>query len=716
MNASAQLLSVFFALCALGIVAALLVAERWSAIALAIIGSLAALVAMAAAGVLLFTDATFRVELWPVLTLGKMVLAADRLSALFVFVTGLVFLPVSIFSSIYLGKYRAHYSLAYFGILYHCLFASIVLVLIAHDAISFLVAWELMSIASYLLVNFEYERPESSHAGFVMLAMSEAGTIAVAIAFILLAGAAGAFEFDQLRSAGAALGSTLVWVVFLLSFFGFAVKAGLVPLNSWLPLAHPVAPTNVSALLSAVIVNLGIYGIIRLNLDLAPVTGTSPGLIVLVIGSLSALIGILYATAQPEMKRLLAHSTIENMGIVAAGIGASMVFLATDHGIVAGVALIAALYHLVNHSIYKALLFIGTGAVEAGAGTRDLDRLGGIARRMPWTSVFFLVGVLSISALPPLNGFVSEWLMLQTVLRSALLASVPIKIAFAVCGALLALTAGLAVTCFAKVFAMGFLGMARSQGAATATDAPAGTRAPLALLAAVCIGLGVLPTYVIPLLDRAATPLVHQSATAALVPPFFSAETQQQEGFAPAFVSEFHDLGAQVGSSVLPGRGLIVLHRGEQSNPVVFAMSTSYMLIALAGILVLTFAAFAWLSRHRAAVRGPVWAGGLRHLWPGITYTATGFSNPVRVIFDAVLRPTTGEDNVEAVARHFRTAIRREYTEVHIVDRLVLEPPVAALQRLAGLARKMHVGNVNAYAAYVLVILLIVMIIGAGIF
>jgi hydrogenase-4 component B len=200
MNASAQLLSVFFALCVLGIVAALLVAGRWSPIAFAIIGSLAALVVMVAAGVLLFTDATFRVELWPVLTLGKMVLAVDRLSALFVFVTGMAFLPVSVFSSIYLGKYWAHYSLAYFGILYHGLFAAIVLVLIAHDAISFLVAWELMSIASYLLVNFEYERQESSHAAFVMLAMSEAGTIPVAIAFILVAGVAGTFEFDQLRS------------------------------------------------------------------------------------------------------------------------------------------------------------------------------------------------------------------------------------------------------------------------------------------------------------------------------------------------------------------------------------------------------------------------------------------------------------------------------------------------------------------------------------
>ncbi len=312
--------------------------------------------------------------------------------------------------------------------------------------------------------------------------------------------------------------------IFLLSFFGFAVKAGLVPVNSWLPLAHPVAPTNISALLSAVIVNLGIYGIVRVNLDLAPTIGAAPGIVVLVIGSLSALIGILYATIQGEMKRLLAHSTIENMGIVTAGIGAAMVFVATGHQVVGAIALIAAFYHLANHSVYKALLFLGTGAVEAGTGTRDLDLLGGIVRRMPWTSAFFLVGVLSIAAMPPFNGFVSEWLTLQTVLRSAELASTPIKIVFAVCGALLALTAGLAVTCFVKVFAMGFLGLSRSPGAAAATEAGPGTRTPLAILAALCIVLGILPTYVIPAIDRAVAPLAHASATAALVPPFFSAD------------------------------------------------------------------------------------------------------------------------------------------------------------------------------------------------
>ena len=590
------------------------------------------------------------------------------------------------------------------------------LVLIADDAISFLVAWELMSIASYLLVNYEYERAESSHAGYVMLAMSEGGTIAAAIAFILLANAAGTFEFAAMRAAPGGLSDAIGWAVFLLSFFGFAVKAGLVPVNSWLPLAHPVAPTNVSALLSAVIVNLGIYGIMRVNLDLHPVSGAAPGADRAGDGQpfgadrhpLRDDAGRDEAPARPQHDREHGHRRGRHRR-------GDDVPRDRPH-VVAGIALIAALYHLANHSVYKALLFIGTGAVEAGAGTRDLDRLGGIARRMPWTSALFLVGILSISALPPLNGFVSEWLTLQTILRSALLSSTAIKVVFAISGALLALTAGLAVTCFVKVFAMGFLGMPRSEGAARAVEAGPGTRAPLALLAASCILLGVLPTYVIPVIDRAVAPLSKASATAALVPPFFSASAQRQEGIAPAFLAEFHDLGAQVGHDVLPGRGLVVLHRGEERNPVVFAMSTSYMLVALALILALSFVVFRLLTRGRALVRGPVWDGGLRRLWPEITYTATGFSNPVRVIFDAILRPTAVEDSTEAVAQHFRTAISREIAEVHIVDRWVLQPPLYGLGRLAQLARRMHVGNVNAYAAYVLLTMLVVLVLGVGIF
>jgi hydrogenase-4 component B len=711
MSTVGLLIKAFFAVCLLGAIGCFLVPRRWSARLLAAIGSAAALILLWASTILLVGGGAFHATLWPVLSLGVLTLGADRLSALFLFVSALVFLPVSLFSGDYLKKYEAHHSLRYFSVLYHALFASIVLVLVADDAVSFLVGWEGMSIISYLLVTYE-EREDSAYAGYVMLAMSEAGSIAVVIAFALLATTAGSMEFTGLRADTAALGEGTRWAILLLSFFGFAVKAGLVPLNAWLPLAHPMAPTNVSALLSAVIVNLGIYGIVRVNLDVIPPPTPAAGLLILLIGSLSALIGILYATIQAELKRLLAYSTIENMGIVAAGVGASMVFLATGHPVATAIALVAALYHLTNHSIYKALLFVGAGLVEAGAGTRDLDRLGGLVRRMPWTSGFFLVAVLSISALPPLNGFVSEWLTLQTILRSMLLTSTPDKMVFAIAGALLALTAGLAVTCFAKVFAMGFLGMPRSDGAARASEAHHSTRWPLGILASSCVALGLLPTYVIPILDGASLPLAHASATTALVPPFFSAPAQEHEGVPPAFAAEFHDLGADVGRGVLPGRGLVVLHRGEERNPVVFAMSTSYMFFVLAILLVLSFAVFRLLTRRRTVTRSATWDGGLRHLLPGLTYTATGFSNPVRVVFRALLRPTAVEDDTVAVATHFRTAIRRGYTETPIADRWVLELPVRALREAAGLVRRMHVGHVNAYAGYVLLALLFVLIVG----
>jgi hydrogenase-4 component B len=256
MSNTTPLFETFFILCGVGALAALLAPARWSPIVLAAFGSLAALLVLGMSSAVLVGNASFRAELWSILSLGTLVLEVDRLSAFFLFVSGLVFLPVSLFSGVYLAKYVAHFDLRYFGVLYHALFASIVLVLIAGDAISFLIGWEAMSITSYLLVTYEYEREESAQGGFVMLAMSEAGAIAVAIAFLLVAGVGGHLDFAGLRQYWPTLGENVKWAVLLLSFFGFAVKAGLVPVNSWLPLAHPVAPTNISALLSTVIVNL----------------------------------------------------------------------------------------------------------------------------------------------------------------------------------------------------------------------------------------------------------------------------------------------------------------------------------------------------------------------------------------------------------------------------------------------------------------------------
>ena len=707
---ASNLFILFLILCGIGATASAVTPGRRNPIILSWIASASAIAVLLASGDTLLYGQPFQMRLWDLFSFGPLVLRMDRLSALFVFVTGLVYLPVSIYSAVYMRPYLNRYSLRSFGIYYHLLFASIVLLLVAADVVTFLFSWELMSILSYLLVNYKHEDEYNTQAGYMMLAMSEAGALAAALALLLLAGTSGKLDFASLKAASAGISETMRWAVFLLSFFGFGVKVGLVPSNIWLPRAHPAATGNVSALLSGVILNLGLYGILRVNADMLPIHQTGPGVIVLIVGSISALVGILYATTENDMKKMLAHSSIENMGIMTAGLGAGFVFAASGHPILAGIAFTASLYHMTNHALYKALLFLGVGAVDVSVGHRDMDRLGGLIKFMPWTGLFVLVGALSIAALPPFNGFVSEWLTLQTMLRSAVLSSKAVKIVFALCGAALALTAALAVTCFVKAFAMSFLGISRSESAKAAVEVKRSMRVSMGILALCCLLLGILPTYVIPVLDKAITPLTGAGVSDSLVPPFFSV-THGDAKFSDAFVSEFHDLGAQTGRGLLPGRGLVVLHQGAQKNPVVFAMSTSYTIVVLLLLLGGAFLIVKLLTKARTVVKRPAWDGGLRRLMPEMTYTATGFSNPVRVIFEAVFRPSTFDDRRETIAEHFRMAIKNGRKEVHVVDRYFYLPIARGVQWTALLLGRMHTGSVNVYAAYVLISLFIVLMI-----
>ncbi len=706
---SATLIIAFFAACGGGIVLSLAVRPGRVPGVLTVLGCLAAITAVVTGAHVLLTGEIFSQSLWSLPGLTVLTLRLDPLSATFVLVTGLVLFPASIYASgelrreSFRGRERA------FTVMLLALYASVVLITIAGDALLFLLAWEIMSILCYLLVVTSREGDNGQvGAGYLLLAMSEAGTLAAALGFLLLATGASSLEFEAVKSSASALGPSTRWAVFLLTFFGFGVKAGLVPVNSWLQRAYVGAPRAFAPVLAGATLNVGLYGILRVNADLLPAAQAETGLVALVVGTISALLGILYATTDNDLKAMLAHSSIENVGIVVAGFGAGMVFVATNHPALAAIAFVAALYHMLNHSLYKALLFFGVGAVETQTGTRDIDQLGGLIKWMPLTAFGFLIGTLSIAALPPFNGFVSEWLTLQVMLRSAELSSIGAKIVFALCGAGLALTAALAVTCFVKVFAMSFLGMRRLDGELRVAEAAPKALASMAVLAVLCLAFGVLPTYMIPMLDPASTLLSGASASESLVPPFF-ASAQGHRALPPGFISEFHDLGAQVGEGVLPGRGLVVLHRGGAQNPVVFAMSTSYMLLALSGLLALTWVVIRlWLTRARRRMRRERWDGGVRQLLPEMTYTATGFSNPVRVIFDAIFRPTTVEDTRETVAEHFRIAIRREKEHVHLVDRLVFQPVRTATLWFAGVLAAMHHGRINAYVTYAFLALLIV--------
>ncbi len=729
-----MLIWTFFPVCATGIALSLVVPAARQGRLLAWVGCLAAIALMLAGANALLAGKTFTQPLWSLPGLATtLTLHLDRLSGVFLFVTGLVLFPASIFAGSELNRKPERRDSRPFTILLLGLYVSIALIFLAGDAVLFLLAWEVMSILCYLLIvsSHEYENGQAG-SGYLLLAMGEAGTLAVAIGFLLLAAGVNSLDFAAIKehwvnatnvtnvTAAASrlqypilptLHSAVRWAVFLLSFFGFGVKTGIVPVNSWLPRAYAAAPRAFVPVLAGATLNLGLYGILRVNADLMPATHAGPGLLALVIGTLSALVGILYATTDNDLKLVLAHSSIENAGIIVAGIGAGMVFVATAHPALAAIAFVAALYHLINHSLYKTLLFFGAGAVEGQAGTRDMDRLGGLIRWMPLTALGFLAGTLAISALPPFNGFVSEWLTLQTMLRSAELSSTAVKIVFALCGAGLALTAALAVTCFVKVFAMSFLGMRRLDEKRQVSEATSGALAPIFILAALCLAFGVLPTYVIPALDSALNRLAGASAAENLVPPFF-ASNPAHATLPPAFAGEFHDLGAQVGQSALPGRGLVVLHHGGTENPVVFAMSTSYMLVVMVVLLLVTYVVIrVWLTRRRELSRRVRWDGGVRRLLPEMTYTATGFSNPVRVVFDAIFRPTTIQDTRETVAEHFRTAIRREKARVYLVDRLVFHPVKSVGLRIARCLAAMHHGRINAYVTYALLALLIVWII-----
>jgi hydrogenase-4 component B len=703
----------FFALCGAGMLLSLLSRTAWQGRVLAWMGSLSAIALVVAGANSFLRGDVFLRSLWRLPGLGTMSLGVDRLSAVFLIVTGFVLFPASIFAGAQLnGDPTKSRGLRAFTIALLALYASIGLIFVAGDAVLFLLAWELMSVLSYFLI---VHRRNAEHgpadAGYLLLAMGEAGTLAAALGFLMLAVGASSVEFAALRASAPSPSDGVRWAVFLLSFFGFGVKAGLVPVNFWLPRAYTVAPRAFVPVLAGATLNLGLYGIFRVNADLMPATGSGPGLVALVVGTISALLGILYATTDNDLKTMLAHSSIENVGIVLAGFGAGMVFTATKHPALAAIAFVAGLYHLINHSLYKTLLFFGVGAVESQTETGDMDRLGGLIKWMPVTAVCFLVGTLSIAALPPFNGFVSEWLTLQTMLRSAELSSTVAKMIFALCGAGLALTAALAVTCFVKVFAMSFLGMRRLDEERPVHEAKPATLWAMSILAALCFAFGVLPTYVIPVLGSALSPIVHAEAADALVPPFFASDAGHKS-LPPAFAAEFHDLGAQIGQGILPGRGLVVMHRGGKENPVVFAMSTSYMLVALVVLLFATFLVVkVWLTRQRRLEQRACWDGGLRRLLPEMTYTATGFSNPVRVIFDAVFRPTTVEDTRETIAQHFRAAIRREKEREHLVDKIAFRPVKSAALKAAGLLALMHHGRFNAYAAYALLSLVIVLVV-----
>jgi hydrogenase-4 component B len=421
--------------------------------------------------------------------------ARFRVDALSAFFLAVVNLGAAITSLYALGYGRHEHAPARVLPFYALFLAGMNLVVFADDAFTFLLSWEFMSLTSWAIVLSNHRDPAGSRAAFIYLVMASFGTLCLLLAFGLLAGPDGGYAFETMRMTSHTAFAATLGVV--LALIGAGSKAGLIPLHVWLPLAHPAAPSHVSALLSGVMTKVGVYGFIRIVFDLAGPPNPWLGLVVLVIGSITAAMGVLYALMQHDLKRLLAYHTVENIGIIFIGLGLALAFRANLMNVAAALALTAALFHVFNHSVFKSLLFFGAGAVLTATGERDMEHLGGLIHRMPQTALAFLIGCAAISALPPLNGFVSEWLTFQAILVSPDLPQWGLKLTVPAAGALLALSAALAAACFVKAFGVTFLGRPRSAVAKNAAEVDVFSLTAMFLLAAICFLAGVLPGFVI---------------------------------------------------------------------------------------------------------------------------------------------------------------------------------------------------------------------------
>jgi formate hydrogenlyase subunit 3/multisubunit Na+/H+ antiporter MnhD subunit len=474
---------------------------------------------------------------------------------------------------------------------YPAFLAGMNLVVLADDAFTFLVSWEFMSLSSWALVMAHHRIRDNVHAGYVYLVMASFGTLCLLLAYGMLAGPDGNYAFAAIRAAHPAAGTAAV--VLLLALAGAGSKAGLVPLHVWLPLAHPAAPSHVSALMSGVMTKVAVYGFVRIVLDLLgpPVWWWS--MVVLGLGGVTAVMGVLYALMQHDLKRLLAYHTVENIGIIFIGLGLALAFEAHGMPAAAALALTAGLFHVFNHSVFKSLLFFGAGAVLTSTGERDMEHLGGLIHRMPATAFAFLVGCVAISALPPFNGFVSEWLTFQAILLSPQLPSWGLKFLVPAVGALLALSAALAAACFVKAFGVTFLGRPRTPQASHAQETDRWSLAAMFVLAALCLIAGILPGIFI-------------DALAPVVSAFVGERMPVQSGIAWL--------------SIVP----IAESRSSYNGLLVF------LFIALAG----TLAAFAIHRLASAALRrGPAWDCGYPDASPATQYTAGSFAQPIRRVY-----------------------------------------------------------------------------------
>ena len=597
---------------------------------------------------------------------------ADALGCFFGLIVSLVSVAISLYSLGYVRGYYGQKNVGVLGALFNLLLLATTLVFLADHAFFFLIAWEIMALSAYCLVSFEHEHEETRNAGVLYFVMSHIGTTALVLGFLLLYRASGSYDFASFHALGNQMPADQRNVVFLLFLFGFGVKAGMVPFHIWLPVAHPVAPSNVSALMSGVLIKTGIYGIARVAFDFM---GTPPnwwGVTVLTIGTISAVLGVLFALMEHDLKRLLAYHSIENIGIILMGLGAALMFLHSGHPVLASLALIAGLYHTLNHACFKALLFLGAGAVLHATHTRNMEEMGGLIRRMPKTALFFLVGAVAISALPPLNGFISEWLTYQSLLQGFDTTTSLIRLMFPLSGAMLALTGALAAACFVKAFGITFLAQPRSDEARHAHEAPFTMLLGQGILTVACVFLGLFPTVFLKLFD----PLTQQLT------------------------------GQQLSQQLTVANGLVLSGVVAQGGTV-STLGLTLMMLCLLPVPLALWVLFARRAKTRIA---PTWDCGLRGLTPQMEYTATGFSKPLRMIFKTLFRPRREVQREYDFSPYFATTLRFESHVEEMFQTRIYRPLRWLVLRASRRLRALQAGSLQAYLIYIFITLLLLLL------
>ena len=624
----------------------------------------------------LFSGSVFRfstpiVEGIPSMSLSFYV---DGISAFFMLIIGLVATSVSIYSLGYSRSYSGKHSIRAMGSLLNLFVLSMVLVTATNNVFSFLLFWELMSLTSFLLVVYEHEKEANLRSGITYLVMTHIGTALITAAFLVLYFQTGSLSFDSFRAAAGSLAPFTKDLVFVLALVGFGTKAGLVPMHIWLPKAHPSAPSNVSALMSGVMLKVGIYGLVRVTLDF--VVPSSPGdawlgLLMVAAGSSSALVGVLYASVEHDIKRALAYHSVENIGIIVLGLGLSVVFMSYGLGTLAALALLASMYHSLNHAVFKGLLFMGAGSVLMGTGTADMNQMGGLAKKMPWTSLFFLVGSVAIAGLPPLNGFVSEWLTLQALLSSFQVPNAGLQLSIGFASIAFALTLGLASATFVKIFGISFLSRPRSKAAEEATEAPRSMIAGMTIAGSLCVVLGVLPFV----------------ATSAISSAF---------GFDMGLVSSYAPFGPLTVGYAADGL------RSVSS----LSMPTVLVLTGSVSAALLGFATVARSGRKTVTRPYTTWEGGFGALSERTEYTATSLSQPIRTVFKSFFRPHTrvkreyfSESNHLVKKSVSVTSETREVFEDHLYS-----PALGGVVYVLDRVRRIQTGKINSYLLYIMIV------------